>query len=203
LTHTTRPALVPELQVQVATELMPTWDAVERHFGHAVPPPYWSFLWPGSEALARVLLDRPELAAGRRVFDFGAGCGLAAIAAARAGAARVVACDTDPLAATSQQVNARLNDVEIESLTLDPVGRLLADMDLVLAGDVCYERGAAVHIAAWLRQLAAVGIEVVLADPGRAYAPRDGLEVLAAFDVATTRELENADSMRTVVWRVR
>jgi predicted nicotinamide N-methyase len=193
---------VSELRVQVATELMPTWDAVERHFGHAVPPPYWSFLWPGSEALARVLLDRPRLVAGRRVFDFGAGCGLAAIAAARCGAASVVACDTDPLAAASQQLNAQLNNVEIESLTRDPVGQLL-DTDLVLAGDVCYERGAGTRITAWLRQLVADGVEVMLADPGRAYAPRDGLEALAEFDVATTRELENADSMRTVVWRVR
>lgn len=188
--------------MQVATELMPTWDAVERHFGHAVPPPYWSFLWPGSEALARVLLDRPELVAGRRVFDFGAGCGLAAIAAARAGAARVVACDTDPLAAASQQLNAALNNVEVESLTLDPVGRPLAEVDFVLAGDVCYERGVAARVAAWLRQLAAAGQDVVLADPGRAYAPTDGLEVLASFDVPTTRELESADSMRTLVWRI-
>ena len=181
---------------------MPTWDAIERHFGHAVPPPYWSFLWPGSEALARVLLDRPELVARRRVFDFGAGCGLAAIAAARCGAARVVACDTDPVAAAAQQLNAELNDVQIESPTRNPVGHALADTDLVLAGDVCYERGAAAQIGLWLRRLVADGVDVILADPGRAYAPTDGLEELASFEVATTRELENADSMRTLVWRV-
>ena len=116
--------------------------------------------------------------------------------------ARVVACDTDPLAAASQQLNAALNNVEVESLTLDPVGRPLAEVDFVLAGDVCYERGVAARVAAWLRQLAAAGQDVVLADPGRAYAPTDGLEVLASFDVPTTRELESADSMRTLVWRL-
>jgi predicted nicotinamide N-methyase len=193
---------VPELRVRVAAELMPTWEATERHFGHAVAPPFWAFLWPGSQALARVILDRPELVRGRRVFDFGSGCGLAAIAAARSGASRVVACDLDEVAAESQRANAELNGVAIESLTRDPVGRPLRDFDVVLAGDVCYERSPARQITAWLRDLADDGLTVLLADPGRAYAPTDGLELLEGFDVPTSRELESGDEMHTRVWRI-
>jgi predicted nicotinamide N-methyase len=202
LTRIERPPLVPELQVRVATELMPTWEATERHVGHAVAPPFWAFLWPGSLAIARVLFDRPELVKGLRVFDFGSGCGLAAIAATRCGASRVVACDLDPLAAESQQTNAELNGVVIESVTRDPVGRPLRGFDVVLAGDVCYERSPSSDITAWLRELAADGLVVLLADPGRAYAPTDGLELVQSFMIPTSRELETDDELHTRVWRV-
>jgi predicted nicotinamide N-methyase len=202
LTRITRPALVPELRVRVADAVMPTWEATERHVGHAVPPPFWAFLWPGSHALARLLLDRPELVQDKRVFDFGSGCGLAAIAAARCSASSVVACDVDPLAVESQYANALLNDVHFESLTCDPTRRHLADIDVVLAGDVCYERGAAREVTDWLRMLADDGLMVLLADPGRAYAPNEGLEEVASYEVPTTRELEASDLLHTVVWRV-
>jgi predicted nicotinamide N-methyase len=202
LTHLEQPPLVPELRVRVATELMATWEATERHFGHAVAPPFWAFLWPGSQALARVLLDRPELVKGQRVLDFGSGCGLAAIAAARCGASRVVACDVDPVAAESQQTNAAVNGVCVESVTRDLVGRPLRNFDVVLAGDVCYERMAAHDIADWLGELAEDGLTVLLADPGRAYAPADGLELLASFTVPTSRELESENEMLTRVWRL-
>jgi predicted nicotinamide N-methyase len=197
-----RPELVPELQVRVADELMPTWEAIEKHAGHAVAPPFWAFLWPGSQALARLILDRPDLVAGKRVFDFGSGGGFAAIAAVRSGASHVVACDIDHLAASAQQMNAELNEVSFESRTRDPVGRRLDDVDVVMAGDVCYERSPAREIVEWLRRLAASGVTVLLADPGRSYAPSDGLETLDTFNVPTTLELESADHMTTVVWRL-
>jgi predicted nicotinamide N-methyase len=136
------------------------------------------------------------------VFDVGSGCGLAAIAAARCAAAHVVACDVDPLAAESQQTNAELNGVGFESLTRDPVGLALPDVDVVLAGDVCYERRPAQEITGWLRQLAANGLLILLADPGRAYAPSDGVELLSSYVVQTSRELESADQLDTVVWRI-
>ena len=194
--------MVPELRVRVATELMATWEATERHFGHAVAPPFWAFLWPGSQVLARVLFDRPELVRDKRVLDFGSGCGLAAIAAARCGASRIVACDVDPVAAESQRINAELNGVCLETLTRDLVGRPVRDFDVVLAGDVCYERNAARDISDWLHDLASDGLTVLLADPGRAYAPTDGLELLASFSVPTSRELESEDELLTRVWRL-
>jgi predicted nicotinamide N-methyase len=202
LTRVTQPALVPELQVRVAEALMPTWEATEKYAGHAVPPPFWAFLWPGSHALARLLLDEPQLIAGKRVFDFGSGCGLAAIAAARAGARHVIACDSDPLAAEAQQTNAELNGVAFRSVTSNPTHALLDEIDVVLAGDVCYERTLGREVGDWLRLLAEDGLEVLLADPGRAYAPSERLELLASYEVPTSRELESSDALHTSIWRI-
>ena len=202
LTRITRPALVPELRVRVADALMPTWETTERYVGHAVPPPFWAFMWPGSQALARVLLDQPRFVERKRVFDFGSGCGLAAIAAARSGSSQVIACDVDPLAADAQHANAELNRVRIDTRTCDPTSGHLENVDVVLAGDVCYERAAARQVTGWLRTLADDGLLVLLADPGRAYAPQKGLEELASFEVPVSRELESADVLHTVVWRL-
>jgi predicted nicotinamide N-methyase len=135
------------------------------------------------------------------VLDFGSGSGLAAIAAARAGAADVVACDIDPLAAVVQGLNAELNSVHLSTLTADPVGADV-DADLILVGDVCYEREPSERIIPWLRDLAARGAEVLIADPGRSYAPSDDLELVETYDVATLRELESVDTKRTRLWRL-
>lgn len=202
LTRITRPALVPELRVRVADELMPTWEATERHVGHAVPPPFWAFLWPGSQALARLILDQPSLVHGKRVFDFGSGCGLAAIAAAQCGAIEVIACDIDPLAADATRANAQLNGVAVEMVTRDATRGRPPSVDVVLAGDLCYERTTAREVTAWLRRMAKGGADVLLADPGRAYAPRDGVELLVSYEVPTSRELESSDLLHTVVWRL-
>jgi predicted nicotinamide N-methyase len=204
---TTRLAFVPELRLRVAPALLPLWDAVQKRSGGVlpVPPPFWAFAWPGSLAFARYLFDHPELVAGRRVYDFAAGSGLAGIAAARVGAAEVVTCDLDPLAAVAQRLNARLNGVALDDTrTGDPVGGEYVDHDVVLAGDVCYEREPARQITAWLRNLARTGPGrlVLLADPGRAYAPQDGVELLAAYDVPTNLELESEERLRTTVCKI-
>jgi predicted nicotinamide N-methyase len=168
-----------------------------------VPPPFWAFAWPGSLALARYLLDHPDLVAGRRVYDFGTGGGLAAIAAVKAQAASVLAVDIDPLAALMLPLNAELNCVrEIEVRIEDPTAGDAVDAEVVLAGDVCYDLEPSPRIVAWLRKLAAAGKTVVLAEPGRAYAPADGLERLAVYDVPTSRELESEERMRTTLWKI-
>jgi predicted nicotinamide N-methyase len=195
--------LAPELRVFQATEITPLWQATEQTLAsHGLPPPFWAFAWPGSQALARLILDRPELVRGRGVLDFGAGNGLAAIAAARVGAAPVVANDLDRVAALAQHLNARANRVALRSLIGDVVGRDLPGTGVVLAGDVCYEGPASRRIVAWLRERAAAGALVLLADPGRTYRPTDGLTELARYTVPTTRELEDGDSRETSVWRV-
>ncbi|MBX3466459.1 MAG: methyltransferase [Planctomycetes bacterium] len=196
------PPLVPELRVRLAADVIEAWEAAERLAGRRLPPPYWAVAWPGSQALARHLLDHRHLVAGRRVLDFASGCGLAAIAAAVAGAARVLASDLDPLAAAAQRLNAAACGVEVDPTTDDLVGRPLEDVDLVLAGDVCYERGPSARIAAWLRDLAARGATVLLADPGRTFAPTDDLEALATYVVPTSRALERRERTPTTVWRV-
>lgn len=203
-THTAiaRPPLVPEVALHLATEITPIWRATEAWLAEeGIEPPFWAFAWPGSQALARLVLDRPALVAGRRVLDFAAGCGLAAIAAALAGAASVEAAEIDPLAAAATRLNAALNGVAVTALAEDVVGQPVR-WDTVLAGDVCYEAPMTRHILPWLRSLAAGGAEVLLADPGRAYLPRDGLEAVATWRVPTSRELEDREERVVTIHRV-
>ncbi len=194
--------LVPEIRLHLASEVVPLWQATEAELeGLGLPPPYWAFAWAGGQALARHLLDSPEVVRGKRVLDFASGCGLQGIAAARAGAAEVLASDIDPFALAALALNARLNGVELAISDRDLIG---SDQgwDVVLAGDVCYERPMAERVAAWLRQLAARGALVLLGDPGRTYLPGTGLERVTAYAVKTSRELEDSDVRNAVVWRV-
>jgi predicted nicotinamide N-methyase len=192
---------VPEFRLHLADQLVPLWQATEWRAAAPQPPPFWAFAWPGSQALARYVVDTPFVVKGKRVLDFGAGGGLAAIAAASVGAAQVVACDIDPVATVVQQLNAELNAVTFESRCTDLVGADL-DVDVVLAGDVCYERAPAERTVTWLRTLVNHGVLVLLADPGRSYVPSDGLELLATYDVPTLDELESIDHKRTRLWRL-
>lgn len=200
-TRIQRPPLAPELQLHLADRLVPLWQATEWRAAGPQAPPFWAFAWPGSQALARYILDTPGAVKGRRVLDFGSGSGLAAIAAARAGASDVLACDIDPLAAAAQKINAELNSVHFSTLTADLVGSEV-EADLILVGDVCYEREASERIIPWLREQAAGGAEVLVADPGRSYAPSDHLELVETYDVPTLRELESVDAKRTRLWRL-
>ncbi len=196
------PPLVPEIRLHLATEVTPIWQATEDTLARdALPPPYWAFAWAGGQALARYLLDHPETVAGREMLDFGAGSGLVAIAAARAGAARVVAAEIDHFAAEAIAINAALNGVAVEVVTAD----LLDDRrfwKLVTAGDICYEQPMAERAMRWLRRLAGRGSTVLLGDPGRAYLPGAGLCELARYDVPTSHELEGRERSDGFVWRV-
>jgi predicted nicotinamide N-methyase len=193
------PPLVPELELHLATEVTPLWEATEAELQRlGLPPPYWAFAWPGGQALARYILDHPALVAGRRVLDFGAGSGLVAIAAARAGA-HAVAAEIDAFAAAAIRLNAARNGVEVEIESADVIGAPCA-WDVVLAGDMCYERPLAERLGAWLRRLPAL---VLLGDPGRSYFTAEGLEELARYAVPTSRDLEDRDERSTGVWRVR
>ncbi len=196
------PKLLPEIRLHLATEVTPIWQATEETLARgAVPPPYWAFAWAGGQALARYLLDHPEAVAGRAVLDFGAGSGLVAIAAAKAGAASVTAAEIDHFAAAAIAANAALNDVAIEVVTTD----LLGDKrfwKVVTAGDICYEQPMAEQAMRWLRRLAGRGSMVLLGDPGRAHVPGVGLCELARYDVPTSHELEGRERCDGFVWRV-
>ncbi len=196
------PPLVPEIRLHSADEILPIWQETERSLDEAgVEPPFWAFAWAGGQALARYILDRPGTVAGRRVLDFASGSGLAAIAAAMAGAARVEASEIDPHALAAIGLNAAANGARIEAIAGDIVGHA-GRWDVVLAGDVCYERPMAERAFAWLRTLAAAGTEVLLGDPGRNYLPKSGLEALTAYSVKTSRAIEDTDVRNTRVWRV-
>ncbi len=200
-----RSAFVPEIPLYLATEITPIWQATEAWLAEeGVEPPFWAFAWPGSQAMARLMLDQPGRVAGRRVLDFAAGCGLAGIAAMRAGAASAEAAEIDPLALAATRLNAALNGVAVATPAGDVVTAAgdACRWDLILAGDVCYEAPMTGHIMPWLRRLAAAGTEVWLADPGRAYLPREGLVELAQYQVPTTRELEDRDSRAVTIYRL-
>ncbi len=195
--------LVPEISLHLASEVVPLWQATEADLARTgLPPPFWAFAWAGGQALARYLLDQPAGVAGKRVLDFAAGCGIAGIAAARAGAAQVEAAEIDPFAAAAIDLNAVLNGATIEVIEADLVGAANPGWEVVLAGDVCYERPMAESVEAWLKGLAAEGTLVLLGDPGRSYLPKAGLERVVAYAVKTTRELEDTDVRNAVVWRL-
>jgi predicted nicotinamide N-methyase len=193
--------LVPGITLRLASEITPIWQASEDWLRQAgIAPPFWAFAWPGSQALARHVLDHPETVAGRRVLDFAAGCGLAAIACARAGAARVEAAEIDPLAIAAIGLNARHNATDIVTLPGDIVGSACR-WDLILCGDVCYEAPMTAHILPWLRRMAA-SAEVWIADPGRAYVPRGAMTPFARMQVPTTLELEDRATREVVLYRL-
>lgn len=185
-----RAALVPEIALYLATEITPIWQATEDWLAqHNIAPPFWAFAWPGSQALARYVLDNPAQISGRRVLDFAAGGGLAAIACARAGASLVEAAEIDPLALVATRMNAALNEVTIATPAGDIVGAACR-WDLILCGDICYEAPMTAHIMPWLKTMASTA-EVWIADPGRAYFPRHGLTEFARYAVRTSMELED------------
>jgi hypothetical protein len=199
------PVMVPELRLWLATEYVPIWQATEAWMEiQNIDPPYWAFCWPGGQAIARYLLDNPGLVQGKRVIDFASGSGVSAMAAARAGAASVVANDIDALSLVAAGLNAEANGIALETSAEDwlagPEGT--PDTDVVIAGDVCYEREMSVRALAWLRGHANRGRLVLLGDPGRNYFSAQGLEERARYEIPTSLQLENRGMRETVVWRV-
>jgi predicted nicotinamide N-methyase len=196
------PPLTPEIHLHLATEITPIWEATEESLKQMnVAPPYWAFAWPGGQAVTRFLLDHPDWVKGRRVLDFAAGSGLSAIGAAKAGAALVQAAEIDDMAIAAITVNARINGVAIDLIRDDQVG-MEPRWDVVLAGDVCYERPMAERVISWFRVLAGRGVAILMGDPGRAYLPQSGLVELARYQVPTTLELEDRQVRETIVWRL-
>lgn len=198
------PPLVPEITLHLATESLPIWQRTEEELGEiGLPPPFWAFAWAGGQALARYILDHPETVRGKRVLDFASGSGLVGIAAAKAGAAYVACADIDPFAHAAIALNAALNKADaVTVLTTDVVGTA-GGWDVVLAGDIAYERDLAARVFAWLEALSAQGADVWIGDPGRSYLPRDRLEKVADYAVPVSRELEDSEIKATSVWRPR
>lgn len=195
--------LVPEIALHLASEVTPLWQATEATLEKTqLPPPYWAFAWAGGQALARYILDHPGIVQGRAVLDFGAGSGLVAIAAMKAGARRVTAAEIDAFAAAAIALNADLNQVAVAIETADVIGRMPAPWEIVLVGDMCYERPLAERLTAWLVDLARGGTIVLLGDPGRTYLPKTGLTEIARYTVPTPLDLEDRLTREGVVWRL-
>lgn len=199
------PALVPEVRLFLADALTSLWHATADELDdQGVAPPYWAFAWPGGQALARHVLDHPDLVRGREVLDLAAGSGLVGLAAALAGASAVTCAEIDPLGAEAIRLNADLNgvasrlSVRTDDLTVAPPG----GWAVILAGDIWYEQPMAEVMTGWLRRAAAGGALVLAADPGRAYVPAGGLAARARLTVPTTREVEDADQRETTVYQI-
>ncbi len=196
------PPHTPEIALHLADEVTPLWRLTEEALGElGLPPPFWAFAWAGGQALARYVLDHPDVVTGRRVLDFATGSGLVAIAAMKAGAGSARACDIDGFCAAAVALNAEANAVQVSFTCADLLDRdPPADAEVILAGDICYERPLAERVEAWLREAKARGAEVLIGDPGRTYLPHPRLRRLADYRVQTTRELEDQEVKRTAVY---
>jgi len=197
---------VPEISLYVAEESVPIWQKTEEELATmGLPPPYWAFAWAGGQALARYVLDHPASVAGKRVLDLGAGSGLVGIAAALAGASPVSAADIDAFSEAAIALNAEANGAYVDVLLLDMLDHpapWAARYDVILVGDLFYERDTAARALAFLERHAALGTHLLIGDPGRAYLPKERLMKLAEYSVPVTRELEDLDIKRTTVWQL-
>lgn len=202
-TRVLAPSHVPELRLHLADDAVALWEMTEEQLGElGLPPPFWAFAWAGGQALARYVLDNPETVRGQRVLDVASGSGLVAIAAVKAGAQTALAIDIDAFAAQAAVLNAALNDVHVETSDADPVGKP-TDANVILVGDLFYDRDLAPRVLDWLITLQREGKRVLIGDPGRTYLPRDKLEQIAAYDIPVTRALEDAEVKRAAVWKLR
>jgi predicted nicotinamide N-methyase len=197
------PPLVPEICLYLAAESLPIWRKTEEELGQMnVPPPYWAFAWAGGQALARFLLDNPDQVADQRVLDLGAGSGITSIAAMKAGATHAIASDIDALALAAIALNAEANAVEVETTAADLLGRAPDAHDVVLVGDLFYERALAERVLTFVEAARQRGAEVLVGDPRRSYFPSDRFRQVALYSVPVTRELEDAEIKRSAVWRL-
>jgi predicted nicotinamide N-methyase len=197
------PPLVPEIRLHLAEESLPIWRKTEEELGEmGLPPPYWAFAWAGGQALARYILDNAVELSGKHVLDIGAGSGIAAIAAAKAGASDVAAADIDALAVAAMDLNAAANNVAISATTDDWLNLDAPQGDIILVGDLFYERELAEQVMSFIRRKAAEGSRVLVGDPRRSYFPKDAFAAIAHYDVPVTRELEDAEIKRAAVWQL-
>ena len=196
--------LVPELQLHLADESLPIWEKTEEELGELnLPPPYWAFAWAGGQALARYILDGPELVTGKLVLDLGSGCGLVSIAAMKAGAAASLAADVDAFATIAAGVNAEANDVTFETTERDLLDGDVEGFDIVLVGDLFYEKPLSERVIAFMRRASAAGLPVLVGDPRRSYFPKDLFDCIAQYDVPVSRELEDNEIKRAAVWKLK
>lgn len=201
-THLETVEFVPEIRLHLAAEALALWTETEREIGRDdLAPPFWGFAWAGGQALARYILDHPDLIARRRVLDLASGSGLVAIAAAKSGAATVTATEIDELAVAAISANAAANNVDIDAVLGDILNSDNNNFDVLLAGDIFYEKATAQRVMSFIEQVHGRGGTVLVGDPGRAYLPRERFEEVITYDVPVMAELEDTDRKRTTIWR--
>ncbi len=203
-TRITAPPLCPEIPLYLITDACPLWYATEKDL-EKIPmaEPYWGFCWAGGQALARYILDHPEEVAGKRILDFGSGCGVGAIAAMKCGASSALAADIDPMAEEAVALNALLNNVAVEATTRDLVGDSLAGFDLVMAGDMFYDPDFSRRVISWLGALAERGVDVILGDPSRGNLAEVSLAMLGSYQAPADVDIDGKYRQKTTVYRLK
>lgn len=198
------PPHVPEVKLHLADDAVALWEMTEEELGRiGLDPPFWAFAWAGGQAVARYVLDHPEIVRNRSVLDVASGCGVAAIAAMLAGAQRAHAIDLDPFAREAALLNAALNGVAVTAEAADALSSPPpSDVDMILVGDLFYDRDLAPRLLSWL-QSAAPDADILVGDPGRTYLPKASLAPIAEYQVPVSRALEDAEVKRTKVWRLK
>ncbi|PWJ80152.1 putative nicotinamide N-methyase [Pseudaminobacter salicylatoxidans] len=195
------PPHVPEIRLYLADEAHELWEKTEEELAEiGLPPPFWAFAWAGGQGLARYIMDNPQTVRGKRVLDFASGSGMVAIAAAMAGAREVIAADIDPFCEAAVTLNGEANGVSPGFTGTDTIGTD-DGWDIVLAGDVFYQKDFAERLVGWFSNLRRRGADILVGDPGRSYLPKERLAELAVYQVPVTRALEDAEVKRTTVWR--
>jgi predicted nicotinamide N-methyase len=195
------PPLVPEIRLHLAEESLPIWRKSEEELGAMnVAPPFWAFAWAGGQALARYVLDNADCVSGKRILDLGSGSGLTAIAAMVAGARSAVAADIDEISHAAIVCNAAVNGVAVDAVLADLLGQALPASDVVLVGDLFYERQLADKVLEAVSMARQSGAVILVGDPERSYFPRDRFVQVASYRVPVTRELEDAEIKKTAVW---
>jgi predicted nicotinamide N-methyase len=179
------------------------WRLLEAT-GSGEAPPYWAYVWAGGAVLARHISEHPHLVAGRRVLDLGAGCGIVAIAAARADAASVSAVETDPNALVALELNAAANNVALRILGGDILDEPSpADIDLILVGDLFYDADLAHRVTMFLDRCLDSGISVLIGDPFRAHLPVGRLQLVVEYEVPDVGGPRNAATTRAGVFSIK
>ncbi len=197
------PPLLPEVLLYLATEITPLWQMTEDSLAQSnLPPPFWAVAWPGGQGMGRYVLDHPDLVRGKRVVDIASGSGIVAIAAMKAGARQALAIDIDPLALAAIKLNAEVNGVAVEACAGIPLDTAHRKADIILAGDICYQQAMSASLTRWLHLCVGADIPVLIADPGRAYVPENGLSALAQYTVPTSLDIEDQESRLVTVWQL-
>ena len=202
----TRPLPVPSLpsiRLYQADEVTPLWLMTEQDMvTQRLAPPFWAFAWSGGQALARYILEHPKIVRGQRVLDIACGSGLVGIAAMQAGAQSVLCNDIDAYAGAAVALNAELNDVELAFSGKDLLTGPLLNVEIILAGDICYEKPMTDAMLTYFRRAAPHKIEVYIGDPHRTYFPKTGLIRLADYDILTNADIEDAAVKSASVWKL-
>jgi predicted nicotinamide N-methyase len=202
----TRPLAVPSIPsitLYQADEVTPLWLMTEQDMDQSrLAPPFWAFAWSGGQALAKYVLEHPEVVAGKRVLDLACGSGLVGIAAMQAGAASVLCNDIDPYAGAAVALNADLNGVRIDFLSGDLLGGIVPEVDVILAGDICYEKTMTDAMLTFLGRAVVQNATVLVGDPHRTYFPSNGFRKLADYSVRTIADIEDVAQKPAAVWEL-